>query len=144
VGFFTAVKYSMDYILYTTVDITSTGQYRINSSREIDRWKEQNFQTVLQTIGIRGNITFDKLPRMTSISGTVLGFSIPDIIRVWQFEFRTEREHLFLSNNDPVGFLLDDFEAVPYISGLDECMDQNYDIFVTKGPARNVIFKLRE
>lgn len=134
----------MDYIVYTTVDITSTGQYRSNAGNQLDRWKEQNFQTVLQTIGIRGNINFDKLPRMISISGTVLGFAVLDIIRVWQFEFKTERDHLFLSDNDPVGLLLDDFEAVPYISGLDECMDQNYDIFVTNGPVRNIIFKLRE
>jgi hypothetical protein len=130
----------MDYKLYTTVDITHTGQYRAEPGKEPARWKEQNFQTVLQTLGIRANITFYNAPEVIEVGGKVLGFETADIIRVWRFDFATERDNLFESQGNPIGFLLDDFEMVPYISGLDECMDQNYDVFVTTGPARNIVF----
>ena len=48
----------MEYKLYTLVDITHTNQHRPEPGKEALRWKEQNFQTVLQTLGIRSNINF--------------------------------------------------------------------------------------
>ena len=130
-----AVKYVMRYTLYTTVDITNTGQYRSEPGKEVDRWKEQNFQTVLQTLGMRANIVFDKKPHVMNIAGSILGFNTTNIIKVWSFTFNTERDYPLLE------FLTDDFDGVPYISGLDECMEQNYDVFVTEGTVRNIIFK---
>ena len=134
----------MEYMLYTTVDITNTGQYRTEPGKETDRWREQNFQTVLQTLGMRANISFNKSPVHIEISGHILGFNTTNIIRVWQFDFYTERENFFQSNDNPIGYLIDDFDGVPYISGLDESMEQNYDVFVTDGPSRNIIFSQRD
>lgn len=133
----------MLYTIYTTVDITNTGQYRTEPGRERERWKEQNFQTILQTLGIRANISFAQKPYVEEISGHIRGFKTANIIRVWHFEFYTEREHLFEKDGNPIGYLLDDFDGVPFISGLDESMEQNYDVFVTEGPARNIIFQKR-
>jgi len=130
----------MEYKLYTTVDITNTGQYRSEAGKEALRWKEQNFQTVLQTLGIRANVSYYNKPAVAEVKGTVVGFETEEIIRVWRFDFYTERDNLFELNGDPIGYLLEDFNAVPFISGLDECMEQNYDIFVTDGPARNIVF----
>lgn len=130
----------MDYMLYTTVDITNTGQYRSEPGAEALRWKEQNFQTVLQTLGIRANISFSTPPTVSEVKGSVVGFETNKMIRVWAFDFKTERERLFESNGNPIGYLIDDFEGVPYISGLDESMQQNFDVFVTEGPARNIVF----
>jgi hypothetical protein len=131
----------MEYTLYTTVDITSTGQYRSEAGKEADRWREQNFQTLLQTIGIRANILYSKTPSVTFTEGaSLLGFSTKQPINIWRFDFNTERDHLFELGNDPVGYLLEDFDAVPYIAGLDESMKQNYDVFVTEGPATNIVF----
>lgn len=131
----------MDYTLYTTVDITNTGQYRTEPGKEQLRWKEQNFQTVLQTLGIRANISFYRKPIIVEVKGSLVGFETDEIIRVWRFEFSTEHENLFENNNNPIGYLIDDFDMVPYISGLAESMEQNYDVFVTEGPARNIIFQ---
>jgi len=130
----------MDYTLHTTVDITRTGQYRTEPGREELRWKEQNFQSVLQTLGMRANIIFSKDPIMIEISGKVLGFPTDDIIRVWRFDFSTERDNLYEQDGDPVGLLKDDFEMVPYVSGLGESMEQNYNVFVTYGPNPNTVF----
>jgi hypothetical protein len=131
----------MEYKLYTTVDITNTGQYRAEPSKESDRWREQNFQTVLQTLGMRSNISYTKSPHSIEISGHILGFKTSNIIRVWQFNFYSERENFFEKAGDPVGNLIEDFDGIPYIAGLDESMEQNYDVFVTEGPARNIIFQ---
>ncbi len=130
----------MEYKLYTTVDITNTGQYRSEPGRETERWKEQNFQTVLQTLGMRANVSYKQPPLMTEISGHIFGFNTNKIIHVWQFDFYTERENFFDKDGDPIGYLLEDFDGVPYISGLDESMEQNYNVFVTEGIARNIIF----
>jgi hypothetical protein len=130
----------MEYKLYTTVDITNTGQYRCEPGKESLRWKEQNFQTVLQTLGIRANVSYHNKPTITEVKGSLIGFDTNKIIRVWRFDFYTERDNLFELCSNPIGYLLEDFDAVPYISGLDECMEQNYDVFVTDGPARNIVF----
>lgn len=130
----------MRYELYTTVDITNTGRYRPGDGPETDRWKEQNFQTVLLTLGIRSNVSFADKPKLLEINGRSVGFEVNGVINVWHFEFDTERDNLFENNDNPVGYLLEDFDAVPYINGLDESMEQNYNVFVTEGPARNIVF----
>jgi hypothetical protein len=130
----------MDYKLYTTVDITRTGQNRSEPGKEELRWKEQNFQSVLQTLGLRANIQYDRGPEVTEVRGSVVGFKTDKIIRVWRFDFSTERDFLYENEGDPVGYLKDDFEMVPFISGLDECMQQNFDIFVTYGDSPNIVF----
>jgi len=131
----------MRYHIYTTVDITNTKQYRLEPGKELARQQEQNFQTFLQVLGIRANILFTEGPTLMKINGSILGFETTDIINVWSFEFETEQDFLYQSNGDPVGYLLEDFDGVPYISGLDESMEQNYSVFVTSGPAKNIIFK---
>jgi hypothetical protein len=131
----------MEYTLYTTVDITGTGQYRADLGNETERWKEQNFQTVLLTLGLRANISYSKPPSVTYTEGAgLLGFSTKQPINIWRFDFRTERDYLFELDSNPVGYLLEDFDAVPYIAGLDESMTQNYNVFVTEGPATNIVF----
>jgi hypothetical protein len=130
----------MEYMLYTTVDITNTGQYRHEPGKEADRWKEQNFQTLLQTIGLRTNITFRRSPDMIQVSGKQLGFATDNLVRAWRFDFSTEREGFFEKDNNPVAALIEDFDGVPYIAGLDESMAQNFDVFVTEGLAQNIIF----
>jgi hypothetical protein len=133
----------MEYTLYTTVDITHTGQYRPEPGKETDRWKEQNFQTLLQTMGIRANISYRRSPDMVQVSGKQLGFETDTLVRAWRFDFSTEREGFFEKDGDPVGCMIADFEGVPYIAGLDESMEQNYNVFVTEGPARNIVFQLK-
>lgn len=133
----------MQYKLYTTVDITNTGQYRTEPGKEQLRWKEQNFQTVLQTLGIRANIVFTEKPVVSEMRGSLVGFNTDEIVRVWRFDFSTEREHLFESDSNPIGYMLKDFDGIPYISGLDECMKQNYDVFVTEGQSCNIVFFMK-
>jgi len=130
----------MDYKLYTLVDITHTGQNRTEPGKETLRWKEQNFQTVLQILGIRANISYSQSPTMTEVGGRIAGFDTDEIIRVWRFDFSTDRDFLFEKAGDPIGHLLEDFHLVPYIAGLDEAMEQNYAVFNTLNPGKNISF----
>lgn len=130
----------MEYKLYTLVDITHTGQHRSEPGKEILRWKEQNFQTVLQTLGIRANVTYTNSPISTEVKGSIVGFNTDDIIRVWRFDFNTDRDDLYGKDENPVGFLIDDFTLVPYINGLDEAMIQQYAVFNPEDPGKNIVF----
>lgn len=134
----------MDYKLYTLVDISHTGQNRAEQGKEILHWKEQNFNTMLQTLGIRSNISFINSPTMTEVKGKLVGFDTNEIIRVWRFDFSTDRDHLYEKDGDPVGLLIDDFHLVPYINGLDEAMEQKYAVFNTADPGRNIVFHLKQ
>jgi hypothetical protein len=130
----------MDYKLYTLVDITHTGKTRPEPGNEQLRWKEQNFQTVIQTLGIRANISYSSSPAVTEVKGRLVGFDTDNIIRVWRFDFSTERDFLFEDGEDSVGHLINDFHLVPYIAGLDEAMEQKYAIFTTIDPGKNISF----
>ena len=130
----------MEYKLYTLVDITHTGQHRAEPGKEALRWKEQNFQTVLQTLGIRSNIVYVNGPVSTEVSGRIVGFDTDEIIRVWRFDFSTEREFVYDVGDDPVALMREDFQLVPYISGLDEVMTQKYAVFNTEDPGKNITF----
>ena len=130
----------MNYKLYTLVDITHTGQTRTDPGKEALRWKEQNFQTVLQTLGIRANVTFVQSPVIIETKGNLVGFNTEEKIRVWRFDFTTDRDMLYEHDGDPVAYLKQDFHLVPYISGLDELMDQKYAVFNTEDPGKNITF----
>lgn len=130
----------MHYKLYTLVDVTNTGQYRAEPGKEVDRWKEQNFNTMIQTLGIRANVYYQSKPSVIEVKGSVVGFDTEEIIRVWRFDFETERNHLFEKDGNPIGYLIDDFHLVPYIKGLDELMEQQYAVFVTQGLGKNISF----
>ena len=130
----------MQYKLYTLVDITSTGHYRYEYGKEHLRWKEQNFQTVLQTLGMRANIVYRNKPDVVEVRGKLVGFDTDDILRVWRFDFATERDYPLGTEDDPVLYLKQDFFGVPYIQGLDELMDQKHAVFNPYAPGNNIVF----
>ena len=130
----------MEYKLYTTIDITHTGQFRNEPGRELERWQEQNFNTVIQTIGIRANITYRHGPDVITTLGSTVGFDTDRSIKVWRFDFYTEQELVFEVDDDPVGHLKELFSGVPYIANLTEQIKQNYNVFVTEGTSRNIVF----
>jgi hypothetical protein len=134
----------MDYKLYTLVDITHTGQYRLEPGREQERYKEQNFNTIIQTLGLRSNIFYKSKPQLLEVGGRVVGFDTDEIIRVWRFDWSVEQADLYLKDGDPVGFLKEDFHLIPYIKDLDEMMEQRYAVFVTEEPGSNIVFHLKQ
>jgi hypothetical protein len=134
----------MDYKLYTLVDITHTGQYRIEPNKEQERYKEQNFNTVIQTLGLRSNISYRFDPQILEVGGRLVGFDTDEIIRVWRFDWTVEHTDLYHDGTDPLGFLKQDFHLVPYISGLSEAMEQKHAVFNTADPGANIVFHVKQ
>jgi hypothetical protein len=131
----------MEYKLYTLIDITHTKKFKSEPGKEHLAYKEQNFNTVLQTLGMRSNIWYDTGPMMVEVAGRLVGFDTNDIIRAWRFDWATERNDLYEDGGDPVGLLKRDFHLVPYISGLDEAYQQNFAVFNTDPTtSKNITF----
>ena len=129
----------MHYKLYTLVDITNTKQYQNSAENRQARSQQQNFDTVIQTIGMRANVDYTKSPEVTidlpkkyNLDGAVLS-------NIWIFEWRVEREFLFLDDTDDVGYLKQLFNLVPYISGLTETTVSSKPIFI---PGKNIAFEM--
>jgi len=130
----------MEYKLYTLVDITNTKQYRHETNKQKEFWQEQNFNTIIQTLNIRSNISYHYGPEQFEVGGRAIGFDTDDIIRVWRFDFSTQSDNIYATAKDPVGLLKEDFMAVPYIKGLNEAMEQQYAVFNTETPGNNISF----
>ena len=129
----------MQYRIYSLVDITNTGQYRNEPGRELARHQQQNFDTVTQTIGMRANIVNSKPPKIKIAKPQDYGMDGTDLTNIWIYEWGVEREDLFLNNDDDVARLKQDFEFVPYISGLTETIKYDPAIF---RPGVNISFEM--
>ena len=103
----------MIYSLYTLVDITETKQR--HSSNSLVRHQQQNFDIVLQTIGLCGNVYYTKSPEQ--VPADVFG----DIEKTaWRFDWEMEIDDLFSVDGMPTAKLKEIFNYVPVITGLTE------------------------
>jgi len=131
----------MRYRLHTLVDITKTNQYRNELGKEQARNQQQNFDTMLNTLGMRANIIYNKSPELLIDFPYKYGLKGKDLGNIWQFDWEVEREFLFLEDSDDVALLKKDFALVPYISGLTETTEFKTNLFM---PTVNISFeKLR-
>ncbi len=86
----------------TNFDITETGVKVIKSIDDIDRRNSQmNFDTILQTIGLRTQPENISTPRFSK------GY--------WTFTFTTEREAVWLKDDDELALLREDLIDTPVI-----------------------------
>lgn len=129
----------MHYKLYTLVDITNTRQYQNSAENRQARSQQQNFDTVIQTIGMRANIEYTKEPSVEIGNPKQYGLEGTKSSNIWVFEWHTEREFLFLDGDDHVGYLKQLFNLVPYISNLTETTPREPAIFL---PGKNVVFEM--
>ena len=122
------------YQVITTVDITmySTDEYE---QSQLTKNQRANFNSLTQAIGLRSNLEWDSLP--VKHTG-----SLPDPIEGkanhWIWVFTTERDQVFLKDNDPTGHLLDDINGVPIIANLTNSVDIHPAAFCTVGRSCNV------
>jgi hypothetical protein len=129
------------YKIITLVDITRSEASR-DETNKIKLGQQANFNTLLQTIGLRSNIEWLVDPKMEK-------GRIPHQdgkANHWIFEFDTERELLFYKDDtDPTGLLMDDLHGVPIVDQLNNSIDIHPTIFATRGENTNTwIYELRE
>ena len=125
----------MRFIIHTLVDITETGSRRGDDPKQYRQ--QQNFLTVMQTIGMRVNPTYITSPEIVEDipSKYNLGTKYKNKQNIWQYEFDIEYTDALDINT-----LKNDFDLIPIITGLDETVSFENDVFITKNPSINNIF----
>ena len=129
--------------IVTLVDITETKQYRREANKDLEREQQQNFQMLLQTIGMRVNPSYRKSPSVEQkdLKDMFFGSNYQGSHRVWTWEFETEYDDGFLDNTgNEVGLLVNDLHFVPFTPELTETADIRVPVFDTQSPdLRNTI-----
>jgi hypothetical protein len=126
------------YRITTLIDITRTDAKK----SELDNHKKQqqaNFDSLRQSIELRSIVSWHRDP--VKQNGR-----LPDPLdgkaAYWIWEFETERDDLFLRDNDPVALLKEDLHGVPIINGLDETEDLTPSAVQTQGVTINTLIEL--
>ena len=128
----------MRFIIHTLVDITETGARRGEEPKQYRQ--QQNFLTVMQTIGLRVNPTYVAAPEVVKEvpSKLGLGTSYKSKQSVWKYVFDIEYEGALDINT-----LDDDFDLIPIITDLDETAKFENAHFSTKNNTiRNIYFEI--
>ena len=128
----------MRFIIHTLVDITETGSRRGEDPKQYRQ--QQNFLTVMQTIGLRVNPTYVKAPEVVKEvpSKLGLGTSYKTKQSVWKYVFDMEYDGAL-----DIETLVNDFDLIPIITQLDETAEFDNAHFLTKDTAlTNITFQI--
>ena len=126
----------MRFTLYTLVDITETGARRGEDPKLFKQ--QQNFLTVLQTIGLRVNPTYISAPECKRDLPSKYGFGkdYKNKQNIWEYTFDIEYEDAI-----DIETLHRDFDLIPIITGLDESVEFKNDVFSSQNSAnKNINF----
>ena len=128
----------MDFRIQTLVDITETGARRQDSDKLAYK-QQSNFQTLVQTIGLRCNLQYNKSPQKQELKIEKVGFGdkYKGKQNVWTFDFEIEYE-----GGLDINMLNNDFDLIPIITGLEETIQLQQALFRTTPKERNIIFSL--
>lgn len=129
----------MRVIITTVIDITETNARKHDDN--LLRQQQANYLTVLQTVGLRVQLTpIECKTHVGDVSSLGFGSSIQDKQRYWTFEFTYDQEGAVTLKT-----LVNDFDLVPVITGLKDTANITNSAFRTKHQAdRNIIFKLAD
>ena len=128
----------MRFTIHTLVDITETHARRGDDPKQ--HRQQQNFLTVLQTIGLRVNPTYLEAPEVIKEvpSKLGLGTSFKTKQSVWKYTFDMEYDGAL-----DVETLVNDFDLIPIITQLDETAKFENAHFLTKNTAlTNITFQI--
>lgn len=136
-----------EFRVHTLVDITDNGvlhkpfPFKTSSNELIHdkaslamaRNQNNNFNTMLQLLQIRGNITWEQPPmRVNSVLGnTAFGSAYEGKHYSWHFTFFTEQVEVYGDVNDPTAQLKEDFDLVPIINFCKETATFPTNTFIT-------------
>jgi hypothetical protein len=119
--------------IITLVDITRS----LSSRSETDPIKigqQANFNSLIQTIGIRSNMEWIEDPVMYA-------GRLPDGIEGkanhWIWDFTVERDLVFKNEESEMGLLVEDLHNVPIIPNLKNSAELSPPAFQTKGKHQN-------
>jgi len=138
-----------EYRIHTLVDITENGNLKQafpfktkqgaviadKQTLSVARNQNANFNTILQLLQLRGNITWEHPPQkleLPSLGNHLFGSYYEGPHSTWHFQFFTEQPDVFGDLNDPTWNLVEDFNLVPIISECDNTAHFPLQTFVTR------------
>ncbi len=129
----------MKFKLYTLIDITETGARRGEDPLKVKQ--QQNFLTVVQTIGIRANPEIQTSPTVEKMNLTKMNFGseFKGTKNVWCLEFG-----FGLNQYHTLEQLVHDFDLVPVIGDLTEQIKPDDWVFRSTDNLRKNIFFVKE
>ena len=136
------------YMMHTLVDITKNGNLGKTFPFEtpagdvisdkhtlrLARNQNNNFETMIQLLQIRGNIVWEEDPARFEhdLTATKFGSYYEGYHTSWHFTFYTEQTDIFSQGADPVLQLTEDFNLVPILNECKETAHFPIQTFVTK------------
>lgn len=122
------------FTVHTLVDITETKKYRHTHDDSVGKYQQQNFLSLVQTIGMRANPLYVSSPTITedNINKFEFGSKFTGKHKVWSFSFSIEHDDAFNDGNREDGLLINDLHFVPIIIDLDETAEFVHPVFDTK------------
>ena len=121
------------YKIITVVDVTRTNPAREETDR-IVLGQQANFNSLIQAIGMRSNITWIRDPQQHT-GRLPIG---PGKATYWIWEFDAEREDVFLDQDDPVALLVNDLDGVPIVDHLNNTVELTPAVFKSRGDNTNI------
>ena len=137
-----------EFRVHTLVDITDNGVLQKpfpfktlggevvhdKQSLAMARNQNNNFNTMLQLLQIRGNITWEQPPMRLdqTLGNTGFGRFYEGKHNSWHFQFFTEQMEVYGDAQDPTGQLKDDFNLVPIINFCKETATFPNSTFITQ------------
>jgi hypothetical protein len=122
------------YQVITLVDITRTHASRYETDK-IKLGQQANFNALQQAIGLRSNFSFLSDPNQQSGQ---LPRDLEGRATYWTWNFDTERDSVFLKEDNPVGLLIDDINGVPITNQLNNSVDIDPAAFISRGDRANI------
>tara|TARA_B100001057_G_scaffold409979_1_gene424892 strand:- start:302 stop:817 length:516 start_codon:yes stop_codon:yes gene_type:complete len=138
-----------EYHIHTLVDITSNGNLKQQfpfkaisgdvihdkNSLAVARDQNSNFNTMLQLIQMRGNITWELPPHMLetpNLGNHGFGSYYEGSHKTWHFQFFTEQSGVYGGMIDPTEYLSGDFNLVPVVADCANTAHLPIQTFVTR------------
>ena len=121
------------YKIITVVDVTRTNPAREETDR-IVLGQQANFNSLIQAIGMRSNITWIRDPQQHT-GRLPIG---PGKATHWIWEFDAEREDVFLDQDDPVALLVNDLDGVPIVDHLNNTVELTPAVFKSRCDNTNI------
>jgi hypothetical protein len=121
------------YKITTLIDITRTNPDR-SETDNLKLSQQANFNSLIQAIGLRANPEWRIDPKMQKGQ---LPEPFDGKATYWTWEFDSERDDVFLIDNNPVGLLVEDLHGVPVIPDLTNTTDITPAAFQTRNGHTN-------
>ena len=127
-----------NFRIMTLVDITKT-----NIQKEwidpLKKKQQDNYQTLLQALEMRANIFPSGTPKEAVIDWSIHGYSKKE--RTWIWNFYIEQDDIFLLDDNPIGWMLNDVDFVPFNINCNETAKFKQAHFSTSIKPINILFE---